>query len=61
MLRGLIEKTEDESDKRRPRYRATVDALAHLGVTRVGELPRFEEFANTLEEKESVARKEVEV
>ncbi len=44
LLRGLIEKTEDAADKRRARYHATVDALAHLGVSKLEELPRFDEL-----------------
>lgn len=45
MMRGLIDRVEDESDKRKFRYRATTDALAHLGVTRLEELPRFDELS----------------
>lgn len=48
LLRGLIERTEDQSDKRRARYTATIDALAHLGVSRVKDLPRYEEFVGAL-------------
>lgn len=55
MLRGLIEKTEDKDDKRRVRYQATVDALAHLGVGSPSELPRFEELTRALAEQEAKA------
>lgn len=55
MLRGLIERTEDKEDKRRVRYRATVDALAHLGVASAAELPRYEELAKALAEHEAKA------
>jgi len=44
LLRGLIERGEDSSDRRRARYTATVDALAHLGVTSKEELPRYAEM-----------------
>lgn len=54
-LRGLIERTEDASDKRRARYTATVDALAHLGVRRKEDLPRYAEFMNILAEEEAKA------
>lgn len=45
MLRGLVERIEDPSDKRRFRYRATADALAHLGVRKPEDLPRYAELA----------------
>ena len=45
LMRGLIEGREDEQDKRRTRYRLTTEALAHLGVSRVEELPRFSELS----------------
>lgn len=49
MLRGLIERTEDPSDKRRFRYQPTTDALAHLGIGRVEDLPRFAELSKETE------------
>lgn len=45
LLRGLIEGVEDPSDKRRIRYSLTADALAHLGISRAGDLPRYEELS----------------
>lgn len=48
LLRGLIERTEDAADKRRARYKPTVDALAHLGATSITELPRYAEFSSAL-------------
>lgn len=53
LLRGLVERVEDASDKRRARYRATVDALAHLGVSTREELPRFKELSETLNAHEA--------
>jgi segregation and condensation protein B len=50
LMRGLIEGREDESDKRRVRYSITTEALAHLGILRSSELPRFEELRATTEE-----------
>jgi segregation and condensation protein B len=55
LLRGLIERTEDAGDKRRIRYQATVDALAHLGVGSVEELPKYEEITKALAEHEAKA------
>lgn len=54
-LRGLIERTEDAADKRRARYKTTVDALAHLGVSRKEDLPRYQEFTATIAEQEAKA------
>jgi segregation and condensation protein B len=45
LLRGLVERVEDPADRRKLRYRATTDALAHLGVTNVKQLPRFADLA----------------
>ena len=52
-LRGLVERSEDEADKRRARYRATVDALAHLGVSKREDLPRYSELAGAIAEGEA--------
>lgn len=55
LLRGLVERVEDPTDKRRARYRATVDALAHLGAGSLEELPRYAEFSKALAEHEAKA------
>jgi segregation and condensation protein B len=58
LMRGLVERGEDVSDKRRARYTASVDALAHLGVSRREDLPRYAELTGTLsraEEAQAVA------
>jgi len=48
LMRGLIEGREDEHDRRRTRYRITTEALAHLGLSRIENLPRYEELSPTL-------------
>ncbi len=53
LLRGLIERTEDATDKRRARYKPTVDALAHLGASSLAELPRYAEFSSALAEQDA--------
>lgn len=53
LLRGLIERSEDAADKRRARYTASIDALAHLGVSSVTDLPRFAEFTTALQAHET--------
>jgi chromosome segregation and condensation protein ScpB len=57
-LRGLIERTEDAGDKRRARYKPTTDALAHLGVGRKEDLPRYSEFTATIADEEAKAAAE---
>jgi segregation and condensation protein B len=59
MLRGLIERDGDPSDRRRFRYTATTDALAHLGIGSAKELPRFDELQlQTVAAAEAAARAE---
>jgi len=57
LLRGLIEKKDHDTDKRLAYYIPTIDALAHLGVSNISELPRFDEFSRelTLKGEQSVA------
>lgn len=50
LLRGLIEGNEDTQDHRKIRYSATIDALGHLGVSRIEELPNYEELSRSLKE-----------
>ncbi len=58
LLRGLVERTEDNADRRRARYKPTVDALAHLGVGERSALPKFEEFSAGLTRAEERQQKE---
>lgn len=53
LLRGLVEKSENPEDARRPRYRATTDALAHLGIGRKEDLPEFAELTAALAREEA--------
>ncbi|MEK7510787.1 MAG: SMC-Scp complex subunit ScpB [Patescibacteria group bacterium] len=55
LLRGLVERIDDPADKRRAKYLPTVDALAHLGVGKREELPRYAEFTAALTEQEAKA------
>ncbi|HUQ30448.1 MAG TPA: SMC-Scp complex subunit ScpB [Candidatus Paceibacterota bacterium] len=50
LIRGLIEGNEDPADKRRIRYSITTEALAHLGVSKIENLPRFEELSKEAEQ-----------
>ncbi|MGB4076863.1 MAG: SMC-Scp complex subunit ScpB [Minisyncoccia bacterium] len=51
LMRGLVERTENKEDARRPRYVASVDALAHLGVPTKESLPGYAELSTLLGEK----------
>lgn len=48
LMRGLIEKGEGLADRRRARYTATSEALAHLGVSRIEDLPHYAELTGSL-------------
>lgn len=41
LIRGLVEKVPNPSDQRSFLYRATFDLLAHLGISRVEDLPEY--------------------
>jgi len=50
LMRGLIEGKEDERDRRRVRYSVTTEALAHLGIANIENLPRAAELSATTRE-----------
>ena len=47
-----MNRAEDNEDRRRIRYTATIDALAHLGVSSAHELPQYAEFTASLSDAE---------
>jgi segregation and condensation protein B len=49
LLRGLVTRKEDETDRRRNRYIPTTEALAHLGVAHISELPEYDELTSALQ------------
>ena len=49
LLRGLVERTEDPNDKRKFIYKPTSDALAHVGVSKKQDLPRYAELSKEAE------------
>jgi segregation and condensation protein B len=60
-LRGLVERTENEADRRRINYIPTTEALAHLGISHASELPNFAHLAAALQEtKDEIQNQEVE-
>ncbi len=50
LLRGLIKGDEDAQDHRKVRYSATIDALGHLGISCIEDLPSYEKFSRVLKE-----------
>ena len=44
LVRGLVEREENPSDKRSYLYRVSMDFLKYLGLTRFDELPQYKEF-----------------
>jgi len=58
-VRGLVERAANPGDQRSFLYQPTFDLLSHLGVTRVTDLPDYEDVRNeiTLFEKEQEAQK----
>jgi segregation and condensation protein B len=53
LMRGLVERNQDEDRKHAYEYRITFDFLKHLGITRVEELPDYEKFKDILSRYES--------
>lgn len=50
MIRGLIEKKTNPSDKRSPLYIPSLDLLSYLGVSRIEELGSFDQHSKKLRE-----------
>lgn len=44
LMRGLVERIENPKDARSYLYRVSFDFLKHLGVSRLEDLPQYEEF-----------------
>lgn len=55
LVRGLVERITNPDDSRTFLYRPTRDLLAHLGVTRVEELPEYEKTRQALVDFENRA------
>jgi segregation and condensation protein B len=50
LIRGLIEKTESKEGERSFSYKPTFELLSFLGVTKVEDLPEFEEVKKEIQE-----------
>lgn len=58
LVRGLVERNQDENRKHAYEYKITFDFLKHLGISRVEELPEFDEFKDILLRYESQNEKD---
>lgn len=58
LLRGLIEKKANKEDERTFGYSITGDTLRYLGLSRISELPEYEETKKQLEIKEEASENE---
>ena len=65
LIRGLIEKITDSKDQRRFLYKPTFSLMAHLGISKIEELPEWQEVQANLtqaeQKTETVATKEDQV
>lgn len=48
LMRGLVDRAHDEERSNVFLYRASGDFLAHMGLTRIEDLPEYEKFKNVL-------------
>jgi segregation and condensation protein B len=58
LIRGLIEKITNPEDQRSYIYQPTVELLAHLGITKVEELPDYERMQAEVERFQKEAEQE---
>lgn len=59
LIRGLVERVENPKDARSFLYKPTLDLLAHLGVSKIDELPEIKRVQADIEAfKRSAAEKE---
>lgn len=49
LIRGLIEKVDNPKDQRSFLYKASINLIAHLGISNINELPDFESVRNDIE------------
>lgn len=50
LIRGLVERTHDANDARGFIYKPSLEFLKRLGISRIEELPRYQEIIQKLEE-----------
>ncbi len=49
LIRGLVERVDNPADARSFLYKPTLELLAHLGVSKVSDLPEFEQVKKDIE------------
>lgn len=49
LIRGLVERIENPSDARSYLYKTTLNLLSHLGISKIEELPEYEQVRNDIE------------
>lgn len=49
LIRGLIERADNPEDSRSFLYKPTLQLLSHLGVSKISDLPEFEQVRNEIE------------
>ncbi len=49
LIRGLVERVENPADARSFLYKTTLDLLAHLGISKIEELPEYEQVRKDIE------------
>ena len=49
LIRGLVERIDNPKDARSYLYKTTLDLLSHLGVSKVSELPEYEQVRKDIE------------
>ncbi len=50
LIRGLIERVENPTDARSFLYKTTLQLLSHLGISKIEELPEYEQVRKDIEE-----------
>ncbi len=53
LIRGLVERIDNPQDQRVSMYRATIDTLRYLGISRPEELPEFSDIAALIQQSQS--------
>lgn len=49
LIRGLVERVDNPTDGRSFLYKPTLELLSHLGVTKISELPEYEQVRSDIE------------
>ena len=50
LIRGLVERVENPKDARSYLYKTTLDLLSHLGISKIEELPEYEQVRRDIED-----------